>query len=233
MGSAMLAGCDDLGMFTTLRSRLAALQRELREAYPSLLFFAGLGVAVLVGRLAAGTTEGAFRYGGTLLEFFGIVLVAFGLDQTRAAFGKPTLSARALAWGTRVVASMLRRNVVLQATAGELLLSGGVVTAVVRGTLSDQSVEGRLSALEQDLRRLRDEVKTEREALRTEVAAVRSSVDAVEQKGRERVSALEQRLDEFAAGGLVLEWIGLWWLLVGTLSANLSAELASVYTRLV
>jgi hypothetical protein len=27
------------------------------------------------------TTEAAFRYGGTLLEFFGILLVAFGLDH--------------------------------------------------------------------------------------------------------------------------------------------------------
>lgn len=33
----------------------------------------------------------------------GIGLVAFGLDQTRAAFAKPTLTARALARGTRVV----------------------------------------------------------------------------------------------------------------------------------
>jgi hypothetical protein len=77
-----------------------------------------------------------------------------------------------------------------------------------------------------DLRRLRHEVKSDREALRTKVAGVRSSVEAVEQKGRERMTSIEQRLDEFALRGLVLEWIGLWWLFAGTVSANLSAELA-------
>jgi hypothetical protein len=127
---------------------------------------------------------------------------------------------------------MRPRSLVLQATAGDLILSGGVVTAVMSEPRGE-SVEARLTALEQDLRRLRDEVKTEREAVRTEVAAVRTSLETVEKKGREQVSALEQRLDEFAAGGLVLEWIGLWWLLAGTLTANLSAELANVWTRLV
>jgi hypothetical protein len=68
--------------------------------------------------------------------------------------------------------------------------------------------------------------------LRTEVAGVRSSVAAVERKGGERLSSIEQRLDEFAVGGLVLERIGLWWLVAGTLSANLSAELARLWTWL-
>jgi hypothetical protein len=226
-------GAMIVGMFTTLRSRLAALLRELRAGYPTLLFVGGLGMAVLVGRVAGGTSEAAFRYGGTLLEFFGIVLVAFGLDQTRAVFGKPTLTARARAWGTSVVASLKRRDQVVIIGSAGLALGGSSLVAFGSATLADQSVETRLTALEQDLRKLREEVKTEREAVRTEVAAVRSSVETVEKKGREQMSALEQRLDEFAAGGLVLEWIGLWWLLAGTLTANLSTELANVWTRLV
>jgi hypothetical protein len=87
------------GMLTTLRSRLAARLRGLRAGYPSLLVFGGFAIAVLVGRVTAPTTEAAFRYGGTLPEFFGMALVGFGLAQTRAAFGKPTLTARAIAWG--------------------------------------------------------------------------------------------------------------------------------------
>jgi hypothetical protein len=213
-------------MLTTVRSRVAVLMRELRGGYSSLLFVSGFVVAAVIGRGAGATAEEAFQYAGTSLELLGIGLVAFGLDQTRAAFGKPTLTARALQWGTRVVASLRRRNIVTVVGAGGFAIGGSAAAAFISGTLGDWSVEGRLAALEQDLRRLREEVTSAREAMRTEVAGVRSSLETVAQQGRVRLASIEQRLDEFAVGGLVLEWIGLWWLLAGTVSANLSAELA-------
>ena len=36
----------------------------------------------------------------------------------------------------------------------------------------------------------------------------------------------------FPPGGLVAEWIGLWWLLLGMVASNLSGELATVWAML-
>jgi hypothetical protein len=222
----------------TIRSRLSGLARELRAGYPLWMFVGGLGVAFAGGAgiaTAVGVASGrdgspadVIRCAGTLLTVFGLVLVAYGLNETRSVFGKESMTTQAIAWGKRVVASLSRRNVVIGVGSAHLALSGVAATARVEAMLSDTSVEGRLAWLEQQVRSLRQQADADREALRGELATVRASFTSESEQTRNRVTDVEGRLDRLAVGGLVLEWIGLWWLLLGTVAANLNTELANL-----
>src|SRR3546814_8710666 len=55
----------------------------------------------LVFALRRGTTEPEIRISGLLLQILGIGTVAWGIRETRALFGRPTLVAESRATGTR------------------------------------------------------------------------------------------------------------------------------------
>jgi hypothetical protein len=216
-------------------SRVSHLLRELRDASPFFVFVAGLVVAGLIGwwGTRGGSLADAIRYSGTALTAFGVLQVAYGLDQTRSAFGKPTLTASAIAWGTRVLSSIRPRAQAIG--AGTITLAPVVLGASVRVEPKAElrTLEDRVALLEKEIRNLRTEMTAEDDALRKDITSARRSFEEESARNRGQVAELGKRLEDLAVGGLVLGWIGLWWLLLGTVGVNLSAELAQAWASLV
>jgi hypothetical protein len=108
--------------------RIRRTWSALREATPGAIFVGGLAIAAVLGWAAGPDVADAIRYGGAALQLFGLLLVAHGLERTRAMFGRPTMLARVRDWIGRVLTSGRPQNVVLTAATGVLTVSGGSLT---------------------------------------------------------------------------------------------------------
>jgi hypothetical protein len=215
-----------LGRWRSLFARARAAWTVLREGAPGFTFVLGLGFSALVGWLLGSDLKTAVRYGGTVLQICGLLLVAYGLDRTRATFGRPTLTSRVRGWMARVLTSGRPKNVVLNSGSGEIKLSGALVLA--HGRALGASIERRVEMLEQDVEQLRKQSQESTARLKRDVDALRADLAFETQKRIESDTRVEHLVSEIGVGGLHLEWIGLIWLMLATMCTALPEELASL-----
>jgi hypothetical protein len=151
--------------------------------------FVVLAVAFVVC-LRPGTSEPVIRLTGLVLQLIGIFTVLWGISETRAQFGRPSIASVMRQW---LSAIPLGRKKIVSATASVNL---GPVTARARGYGThnpvDQTVGSRLDAIEknigvvhdritafqnetdQELRKLADRVREEQGARSQEDQAIRA-----------------------------------------------------------
>jgi chromosome segregation ATPase len=98
-----------------------------------------------------------------------------------------------------------------------------------RGVPADASVEARLAALEANLATLRTE---QAETAKEFQEATRKTNDAVDAERRARESAvgsLRVQLEKLGAGGLHVEMMGVFWLILGVVLATVPGEIAAAF----
>lgn len=190
-------------------------------------FAAALGVGVATRALTEPATSAAFA--GAFLQVLGLSTVAAGLHGLRQKFRRPGVVAQAYAAARERIARLLSkpRNVVLHAEAGEYVLVGEDVEAIVRAGPATP-IDRRVEILEGELDRLRERVGRDRER-------VARLDDAVTRERTERTTAdaaLGGTVEELAAGGLNLQTMGLCWLFGGALLGTLPGPIAAALCRL-
>lgn len=90
----------------------------------------------------------------------------------------------------------------------------------------------RLAELEIQFEELTADLQQATIELRGEITKVRVDAEAgVSARGKEIADAT-RKLEGFAVGGLHIEWLGLAWLLAGTLYCNIPEEIAAIWTYL-
>ena len=198
----------------------------VRDAWPTWLALLGLGLATGMAWVAAPTVLAAVRYAGTVLQLLGVCVVAIGLSEMRRLFGKPTLVARVLGWLRQLRSVFIRpQPIALQASVASAAAVAGECR-VVRTPRPGAPLDERVSALESDLASLRDELDAKVGGLRADIRALS---DKIKHERRERERADQQtarRVEEVAVGGLHLETVGLFWLVMGTLGTSIPDEIA-------
>lgn len=215
-----------LERWRSAEARATRIWNVLSEGVPGLLFVLGIGASGLVGWVLGPDLTIAIRYGGTLLQVLGLLLVARGLDRTRAAFGRPTMTARVRAWAHRLLTSGRPRNVAILVGTGEIRLSGAV--ALAHGRALGASLDRRIEMLEQDVERLRKDTQESTSNLRQSIETLKAELVAEVQKRTENNARVEHLVSEVGVGGLHLEWIGLLWLVLATVCTALPEELAGL-----
>lgn len=193
----------------------------------------GIAGAAVIASTMSPDTATRIRYASVVLELLGIGAVALGLRDVRRTFGRPSL-AQSLAGWTRRLWSVVRLPPpivgVMSASSGGATVSG---RGRVRFTIGpDSTIERRLSVLEQDVARLQDEVDANEAALRKDLGLVNTSLSSEQQARESQFRQLATRLEDFAVGGLRLEFVGLVWLVLGGLGTNIPGELATWLMRL-
>lgn len=174
-----------------------------------------------------GTLEDRLRYGGLAFELFGIATVALGLSEKGRQFDRRISSFFVSWWASRPVFG--KRS---HALAGSVNL-GGIVgmsgkLSIWHGTPPDSPVNARVDALEKNLLILRKDLDETEKRLQEE-ARIRTEAIAAESFARESDrSHLTTRLDQFAVGGLHIEWMGIGWLVVGLVLSNIPTEITKV-----
>jgi hypothetical protein len=108
----------------------------------------------------------------------------------------------------------------------------GVGTATVDVTLAPGApLHQRITQLEAKVSALRTELDGALTALRKEIQKVRRDSEAgLRAQGKENAET-RSRLEEFAVGGLHIEWFGIVWLVVGTLFTNIPEAIVALWRQ--
>lgn len=208
----------------TLTLWLRALWFWLTE--PRHFWLATFVVALaLIFTLRRGVTEPEIRISGLLLQILGIGTVAWGIRETRALFGRPTLVAEFRAWlrrfpvyGGRVVSASV--NITMP---GLSLHARGSSSASAG---PDASIEARIEALEKNVKLINERIDHTQNEMDQKF---RSHADLLKQeeqtRGRED-QAIREKLEATETGGLHISAMGVLWLFVGVTLSTAAPEIA-------
>ncbi|MGH8538597.1 MAG: hypothetical protein ACREXM_19680 [Gammaproteobacteria bacterium] len=205
--------------------RLKAVWPWLAEARYAWLSVAVIVIALVVS-LRPHTAEPVIRLTGLVLQLMGIATVIWGISETRALFGHPSLTSKAKSWLARF--PLLRRNVVIG--VGGAALSAAVGKARGYGTHGpgpNPTIQTRLDALEKNVIAIHERI-TQTQAEMDE--GFYKSADALKREEQSRLAedtAIREKLEATGTGGVHISAIGASWLFVGVILSTASVEIAA------
>jgi hypothetical protein len=206
--------------------RWRALGVVLRDAWPVGVAILGVLVASLVGCTLSTTTSSAVRYAGTALEILGLGTVAVGLHHTRQLFGQPTVPSRVGQWFGALLRAFRRPDpTVLEIPAMDLSMVGER-PRLRSGAGAGASLEERLTVLEGNLNQLQGELDADIQAVREAVRRQEEDLRREHEVRRQGDDHTMRQVEGAAIGGLHLELVGLFWLVLGLVGSNLPDEIA-------
>lgn len=150
----------------------------------------------------------------SLLQFTGALLVLISIDQNLGLFRGQSLARSVLAWFR---AFPIKRPTVVHSATGALSGSSSMVASAA-AVLKPSTLEGRIEALEHELKATRVQVRAEVNRLDARIANAQNDlIRSVDQVGS-RVDELAQKLTETAVGGIKLQSFGVLLALYGAIT---------------
>ena len=166
--------------------------------------------------------EVEIRWIGLIFQIVGILVVLWQLDERLKRFRKPSFLAR-IRNHFRRFPSRHTKNINLSVHfSGEA--TGSARIGVRRK--ANSSIEGRIEALEGEMEDLKREVTAVEETLNRHKEDNRNSLETMREENRKKHESLKRLMDEAVVGGINLEWVGIWYLLVGIVLATAAPEIA-------
>lgn len=184
-------------------------------------------VLIVASQLPMSLADPVLRYCGLAFQLLGILTVVSGLRDKRRLFNRPSLLENIRRWLDRRPRWGAKPETILLAGTGSISLSGSAKLSVWRGTPADASVDARLAALEANLATLRTEQAETAKELQEATRKTNEAVDAERRARESGVTALRVQLEGLGAGGLHVEMMGVFWLVVGVVLATVPGEIAA------
>lgn len=204
--------------------RFKAMWPWLIEARFTWLALGVIGVALAVC-LRPHTAEPAIRLTGLILQLLGIGTVAWGISETRALFGHPSLAAQAKAWLGRF--PLRRRNIVLAVSAGSIATGASNARGyVTRGAGPSPTIETRVDALEKNIELIHERISGTEKVMEEEFRKAADAVSREQQTRRTEDQAILGKLEATGTGGVHISAIGASWLFVGVVLSTAGIEIA-------
>jgi len=204
-------------------ARLRALGPWLGEARHVWLALAVNGVALLVA-LRPGTSEPVIRLAGLALQVLGIGTVIWGISETRALFGHPSITSKAKGWLGRF--PLLKRNIVLGAAGCEMgSMIGKARAYVTHNPVPTPTVEARLEALEKNVVSIHERISQTQNEMDQELQKANEALKAEKQSREAEDGALHSKLEATGTGGVHISAIGASWLFVGVVLSTAAIEI--------
>ena len=206
--------------------RLLALGPWLAEAKYVWIALA-VSLASMIVCLRPGTTEPVIRLTGLLLQLLGIATVVWGIAETRAFFGRPSLASKVLDWFKRCPI----RGVTVSASVGTVVAHG--LAGKLRGYASVSidpaaPLDVRMTAVERNISLIHERITTVARSIDSDIGTLAERL-AEEASNRERSSSeLHGRLEGVATGGVHISAIGATWLFVGVILSTAAPEMAAL-----
>lgn len=184
-------------------------------------------LVIIVACLVAfhrGADEATVRITGLVLQILGIGTVAWGIHETRTFFGHPSVLSILRGWLSRFPPLGGR---VITASANIAVMS---LTGKARGFASasaslNASVEERMSALEENLRRVHDRISQIQNEMDQEFRKLAEGLSQEKSLRMRDEQEILKKLEGTATGGLHISAIGVSWLLVGVTMSTIPSEL--------
>lgn len=186
--------------------------------------------AVIIESVALSANNGwpldsALKVAGFLIELSGLGLVAVGLSRTRRLFGRPSFPSRVREWGRNVRSLILEgRRVTAEASSTIVFASTG--RATVQGKTASMTIEQRIEELERRAVAAEQKIEEVRDEAKRRVDETRAALLNEDTEIRTSVATLRKQLEDFSVGGLDLEGMGLFWLIVGSILSTFYGGIA-------
>ena len=206
-------------------SRIKAVWPWFAKARHALLAVAVIAVALMIS-LRPHTPEPVIRLTGLALQLMGIATVIWGISETRALFGHPSLIRAVKGWLDRF--PLIRRNITIAVGSAALSAAMGKARVYVTHRAGpDSTVESRLDALEKNVAAIHERI-TQTQAEVDEES--RKSADALKREEQSRLAedaAIRKQLEATGTGGVHISAIGASWIFVGVILSSASVEIAA------
>jgi hypothetical protein len=184
------------------------------------------GVAVALTACLANPTESCIRLTGCALQLLGVGTAAWGISETRALFGHPTLVGRLSKWWSR--RPRPRRGQVINAAASACAMSSttGARAHVTHPVSGEPTLQNLAESISENVRLIHERItrtgqEIDRESDRREVAL------REERRSREEADAtIRRQLESTATGGFHISAIGATWLFLGVILGSASVEVS-------
>ena len=204
--------------------QLVAIWRWLATARHTWLCLGVITVAFIVC-LRPGTPEHVIRITGLLLQLLGIGTVIWGISETRALFGHPTIAQKIKAW---VQSFPIRRNVVvnLSGNASLCTFSARGRPHVTQSAGENPTIESRIEALEKNIGLIHERISQSQIETDREFAEFLTRVKNEEHLRQSEDSAIRKKLETAGTGGVHISAIGAVWLFAGVILSTAGVEIA-------
>lgn len=207
-------------------SRFRALWPWLVEARFAWFTLSVIALALGIS-LRPHTSEWVIRLTGLGLQLLGIGTVIWGIAETRALFGHPSVAAKAKSWFGRC--PLLRRNVVLAAEAS----SSGHATCeaaayTTHGPGANPTLESRIDALEKNVNLIHQRIRTTESEMNDGFRKAGEALRNEEQIRQAEDTVIRKRLEATGTGGVHISAIGASWLFVGVVLSTAGVEIAEL-----
>ena len=206
--------------FTSSVSRLWIWLDQARHTLFLLMILVILGILILKY-----PQEHVIRLIGLCFQLLGIATVAWGISETRALFGYPSISSKIKAWFGRF--PFLSR----QPIVGSMNATLPVPIIKARGYMmhssgSHPTIESRLDALEKNLLLIQDRISQTLREIDDELKNFAESLKTEAQSRQENEMAIHAKLEAVATGGIHISAIGAVLLFFGVILSTASVEIA-------
>jgi hypothetical protein len=175
--------------------------------------------------LRACTSEPWIRMAGLVLQLFGILTVIWGISETRALFGHPSLARKAKDWINKCL--ILQRPTVINASAASVVAAGCKANIhTTHGPGDNPSIESRVDSLEKNIGALREQIDNTRQEIDLEINKTADRIASEEQLRVSGDKAISEKLEATGTGGVHISAIGAVFLFFGVILSTVSAEIA-------
>lgn len=187
----------------------------------------GSNLIALIVVLRPGTSEPTIRLTGLVLQCLGIATVVWGISETRALFGHPSLSLRAREWLQRCP---LRSKSITLGAAGvsSATATGRLRGHVTYGPIGDPTTEARLEALEKNLGAIHERISAVQKETDDEFHKATASLESESVVRSNEDASIRSKLEATGTGGVHISAIGAAWLFVGVALSTAAPELSGL-----
>ncbi len=212
-------------MFFSL-SRIKAIGPWLHEARHAFMCAAVIIVSLYIA-LRPHTGEPTIRLTGLALQILGILTVAWGISETRALFGHPSLASKVKGWIGRF--PLLKRETRLEINGTFSAVGDLEATAYHYVKVGDNpTVESLRDALEKNVIMIHESICQVQTNTRTELRKAAQALKHEEESRRIEEKAIRDMLEATGTGGFHISAIGAAWLFFGAILGTASAEIAAL-----
>lgn len=207
-------------------SQIKAIWPWLAEA--KYAWLSALVICIALGiSLRPQTTEPIIRLTGLVLQLLGIGTVIWGISETRALFGHPSIKSKAKSWLIRF--PLLHRNIVMSASCVSSSSSFGKARGYgIQGAGENPTIETRVEALEKNVTSIHKRISETQKEMDAEFQKAANALKTEEQARHTEDDAIRAKLEATGTGGVHISAIGASWLFVGVILSTAAVEIAEL-----
>lgn len=178
----------------------------------------------MVVSVRPGASESLIRLTGLALQLLGIGTVIWGISETRALFGHPSLVTKTKGWIYRF--PLICRAVTVSAIGVSSASSSGTVNAYVTHHPGvNPTTDARLDALEKNISSVNERISATQKEMGQEFRKATDALRSEEQMRQTEDNAIREKLEATGTGGVHISAIGALWLFVGVILSTAAPEL--------